>query len=88
MEKRKLRVPFFVVNPKSYLYGEQVVELAKYTDALAVKLAWMRSMAPVRKSVKMFTLQMPSRQQRARLSSPVPEPPWSTSFFVLQGKNP
>ena len=37
MEKRKLRVPFFVVNPKSYLYGEQVVELAKYTDALAVK---------------------------------------------------
>lgn len=37
MEKRKLRVPFFVVNPKSYLYGEQVIALAKYTDALAAR---------------------------------------------------
>ena len=37
MEKRKLRAPFFVVNPKSYLYGEAAVALAKKADELAGK---------------------------------------------------
>ena len=27
-----LRVPFFVINPKSYLYGEELLDLAKYAD--------------------------------------------------------
>lgn len=36
-KKATLRRPFFVVNPKSYLYGEDIVKLAKYTDALAKK---------------------------------------------------
>lgn len=37
MEKRKIRRPFFIINPKSYLYGQKAVELAKYADALAVR---------------------------------------------------
>jgi triosephosphate isomerase len=34
---RKIRRPFFVVNPKSYLYGEKAVALARKADALAEK---------------------------------------------------
>ncbi|MCI1666021.1 MAG: triose-phosphate isomerase [Atopobiaceae bacterium] len=34
MEKAKLRRPFFVVNPKSYLYGEETHKLAEKTDEL------------------------------------------------------
>ena len=37
MEKTQLRTPFFVVNPKSYLYGEDISALAKKTDELAAK---------------------------------------------------
>lgn len=37
MEKYKLRKPFFVVNPKSYLYGEDLLALARHTNALAEK---------------------------------------------------
>lgn len=36
-KKRKLRTPFFVVNPKAYLYGEQALSLAKVADELAEK---------------------------------------------------
>lgn len=32
---RTVRKPFFVVNPKSYLCGEQALELAKTADQLA-----------------------------------------------------
>jgi len=35
MEKRTLRPPFFVVNPKAYLYGEAALKLAKEADRLA-----------------------------------------------------
>ena len=35
MKKRKLRPPFFVVNPKAYLYGEEALKLAKEADRLA-----------------------------------------------------
>lgn len=35
MEKKKIRRPFFVVNPKAYIYGEESVKLAKYVDRLA-----------------------------------------------------
>ena len=35
MSKRELRRPFFVCNPKSYLYGEQALKLAKTADELA-----------------------------------------------------
>ena len=35
MEKAVLHRPFFVVNPKSYLYGEELRKLAKKTDELA-----------------------------------------------------
>ncbi|MBY4797757.1 triose-phosphate isomerase [Collinsella sp. AGMB00827] len=35
MEKAKLRAPFFVVNPKSYLYGEELLRLARKADELA-----------------------------------------------------
>lgn len=37
MKKVTLRRPFFVVNPKSYLYGEEILKLAKHADALADK---------------------------------------------------
>ncbi len=37
MEKYKLRSPFFVCNPKAYLYGEQSLKLAKKCEELAVK---------------------------------------------------
>jgi len=35
MTKRELRPPFFVVNPKAYLYGEEALKLAKEADRLA-----------------------------------------------------
>lgn len=35
MKKRKIQTPFFVVNPKAYLYGDAVVALAKEADRLA-----------------------------------------------------
>lgn len=35
MSKKKLRTPFFVVNPKAYLYGEKSLKLAKAVDELA-----------------------------------------------------
>lgn len=34
---RKLRIPFFSVNPKSYVYGDKVLEIAKHADMLAEK---------------------------------------------------
>lgn len=34
---RELRTPFFSVNPKSYIYGEQALKIAKYADSLAEK---------------------------------------------------
>lgn len=37
MEKYQLRSPFFVCNPKSYLYGKKSLQLAKKCEELAVK---------------------------------------------------
>ena len=34
MKKKNLRSPFFVINPKSYLYGEELRKLAKKADEL------------------------------------------------------
>lgn len=33
--KRNIRVPFLIVNPKAYIYGEESVELAKICDQLS-----------------------------------------------------
>jgi len=33
----KIKTPFFVFNPKSYLYGEELVTLAKRADEMAIK---------------------------------------------------
>ncbi len=33
--KRTVRIPFFVVNPKAYLYGDAGIALAKHADRLA-----------------------------------------------------
>lgn len=33
----KIKKPFFIVNPKSYLFGDRVIELAKITETLALK---------------------------------------------------
>lgn len=33
----KIRKPFFIVNPKSYLYGDDAMKLAKISDKLAEK---------------------------------------------------
>ena len=33
--KRKIRVPFLIVNPKAYIYGQESLELAKVCDELA-----------------------------------------------------
>ncbi len=35
--KREFRRPFFIVNPKAYLYGEAAVSLARRADELAVR---------------------------------------------------
>lgn len=32
---KKITAPFFIVNPKSFLYGEDLLELARYADQLA-----------------------------------------------------
>lgn len=37
MSKRIIRSPFLVVNPKAYLHGLESLELAMYTDKLAIK---------------------------------------------------
>lgn len=37
MMKKTIKRPFFVVNPKAYLYGEDSLKLAKYADRLAAK---------------------------------------------------
>lgn len=37
MKKRTINPPFFCVNPKAYLYGEEALKLAKTADALAEK---------------------------------------------------
>ena len=34
---KKIKAPFFVVNPKNFLYGESLMELARYADKLAGK---------------------------------------------------
>lgn len=35
MNKKKLRAPFFVLNPKAYVFGDDIVEMATYIDRLA-----------------------------------------------------
>ena len=35
--KLKLEPPFFEIGPKNYLYGEQIVELARMADEAALK---------------------------------------------------
>jgi triosephosphate isomerase len=35
MEKRKIKAPFLILNVKSYIYGEELLNLAKETAALA-----------------------------------------------------
>ncbi len=35
--KRKLRLPIFTINPKSYLYGKQSIDFAIFADGLAEK---------------------------------------------------
>lgn len=37
MQKRKVRVPFFTVNPKAYIFGDEALKLAKKADELAEK---------------------------------------------------
>lgn len=37
MSKKEIKTPFFVFNPKSYLYGEELLALAKKADELARK---------------------------------------------------
>lgn len=37
MKKRRIRSPFFVVNPKAYMYGEKTLAFAKEVDHLAEK---------------------------------------------------
>lgn len=35
MQKKKINTPFFVINPKSFLYGEPLMELASYANEMA-----------------------------------------------------
>ncbi len=37
MNARKVKVPFFEIGPKSYLYGDDILELAKAADAASEK---------------------------------------------------
>ena len=37
VEKKKIRVPFFEVGPKSYMYGDDLLALAKAADAASEK---------------------------------------------------
>lgn len=37
MNKRKVNVPFFEIGPKSYLYGDDILELAKAADLASEK---------------------------------------------------
>jgi triosephosphate isomerase len=40
MALKKIRTPFFVVNPKSYLYGQKILELALAADEFAAGKAF------------------------------------------------
>lgn len=35
MYEKKIKAPFFIVNPKSFLYGKDLLELARYANKLA-----------------------------------------------------
>ena len=35
--KKEIRVPFLIVNPKAYIYGEEALELARICEELTVK---------------------------------------------------
>lgn len=35
LPRKKIQAPFFVVNPKSFLYGESLMDLARYANRLA-----------------------------------------------------
>ena len=37
MSKIQIKTPFFMFNPKSYLYGDEMVEMAKVAEEMAVK---------------------------------------------------
>ena len=37
MNAKKVKLPFFEIGPKSYLYGEDILELAKAADAASEK---------------------------------------------------
>lgn len=37
MHKVQVKTPFFMFNPKSYLYGDELVEMAKVAEEMAVK---------------------------------------------------
>ena len=37
MSKVQIKTPFFMFNPKSYLYGDEMVEMAKVAEEMAVK---------------------------------------------------
>jgi triosephosphate isomerase len=37
MEKKQVKLPFFEIGPKSYLYGDDILELAKIADAASEK---------------------------------------------------
>lgn len=36
---RKIKAPFFVVNPKNFLYGEELLDLAQYADEITKELS-------------------------------------------------
>lgn len=40
MEKIQVQKPFFIFNPKSYLYGEELLDIVKVADELAEKYAF------------------------------------------------
>lgn len=37
MNKKTVKLPFFEIGPKSYLYGDNILELAKAADEAAKK---------------------------------------------------
>ena len=46
-EKRQVKLPFFEIGPKSYLFGDDILELAKIADRASEKYGVEFSCVPI-----------------------------------------
>ncbi|MBA4700129.1 MAG: triose-phosphate isomerase [Ruminococcus sp.] len=80
---KKLRVPFFEIGPKAYLYGEEALKLAKTADELAeeyevdiiftAQYTDIRRIADATKNIRVFAQHMDSLKPGRGVGAVLPE---------------